>query len=82
MERLREKGFVEREKIDGIYRYSASTTKGKMLDGLVDDFVQSMLGGSLSPLVAYLTRKVEIDPTSAEELRKLVDDLEEKTDDR
>ena len=77
MERLRTKGFLEREKIDGIFRYSPATTKGNMLENLIEDFVETMLGGSVSPLVAYLTRRAAVDDTRAAELRKLVDDLKE-----
>jgi predicted transcriptional regulator len=82
MERLRAKGFLERQKDGGSFRYSPVTARGSMLESLVDDFVQTMLGGSVSPLVAYLTRKGTVDAKRAEELRKLVEDLEEPKDDR
>src|SRR4051794_27101740 len=56
MERLRKKGFLQREKVDGVYRYTAARSKGQIFDGLVGDFVDTVLGGSVSPLVAYLGR--------------------------
>lgn len=81
MERLRKKGFLERKKVDGIYRYSASQPKGTLLEGFVADFVESILGGSVAPLVAYLGNQAEVDQKQLDELRNLVKSLEEKDGD-
>jgi predicted transcriptional regulator len=80
MERLRSKGFLRREKVEGVFRYSPAQSKGKLFDGLVDDFVDTVLGGSVTPLVAYLSRQVEVDDAQLAELRRLVDQLEERHD--
>jgi len=68
MERLREKGFLTREPVDGIYRYSLSQPKARLLRDLVRDFVDEMLGGSLEPFAAYLAEKP---PVSEAELNRL-----------
>jgi len=68
MERLREKGFLIREPVEGIFRYSPSQPKNRMLRDLVRDFVDEMLGGSLEPFTAYLA---ENPPVSDEELARL-----------
>lgn len=81
MERLRQKGFLERKKVDGVYRYFASESKGRMFEIFVEDFVDTMLGGSVSPLVAYLSQRAEVDDRQLEELRALVKSLEEARDD-
>ena len=78
MERLRQKGFLRREKVKGVYRYFPAGGKTRVIEGLVDDFVQSVLGGSVTPLVAYLTKKVRIDPKEAAELKQLLEKLEDK----
>jgi predicted transcriptional regulator len=80
MERLRTKGFLEREKVDGVFRYSPSASKRRMVDDLIQEFVDSMLGGSLSPLVAYLTRKGEMSEKQIQELSSLIEKLEDAPD--
>ncbi len=77
MERLRQKGFLERKKVEGVYRYSASEAKGSLFQGFVEEFVDSFLGGSVSPLVAYLGSRAEVDEKQLEELRALVKSLDE-----
>lgn len=80
MERLRKKGFLDREKVDGVFRYFPSETKGTLFENFVDDFVQSVLGGSVAPLVAYLGSRAEVDERQLEDLRRLVKSLEEGRD--
>jgi len=80
MERLRKKGFLRREKADGVFKYYPSGGKVRLFEGLVDDFVQTVLGGSITPLVAYLTEKVDADDAQVAELRRLIEKLEEGPD--
>lgn len=77
MERLRTKGFLVRTKVDGVFRYAASEPKGRLLEGFVEDFVDGVLGGSVTPLVAYLSTRTEVDDDELEELKRLVRSLEE-----
>lgn len=77
MERLRTKGYLQREKVDGVYRYSAGESKGRLLEQFVEDFVDGMLGGSVTPLMAYLGNRAEVDDKQLEALRALVQSLEE-----
>ena len=81
MERLRQKGFVDRQKVDGVFRYSPAAEKGTLFQGFVEDFVNGVLGGSVSPLVAYLGSRTEVDDRQLEELRQLVRNLEANRDD-
>lgn len=74
MERLREKGYLNREPVQGIYRYFPVQPKPQLLRGLVRDFVDQMLGGSLEPFVAYLAEEANL---SEEELARLRQRLEE-----
>ena len=76
MERLRKKGFLRREKIDGVYKYFPAGGKVRLFEGLVEDFVETVLGGSITPLVAYLTQKVEADEAQVAELKRLLETLE------
>lgn len=77
MERLRQKGFLDRDKNDeGVFRYVPSESKGRMFESFVEDFVDSVLGGSVAPLVAYLGSRAEVDEHQLEALKKLVKSLE------
>jgi predicted transcriptional regulator len=80
MERLRTKGFLERTKADGVFRYRLQQSKRNMVEGLIQDFVDSVLGGSITPLVAYLTQKGEVTDAQLQELKGLFDGLEDEAD--
>jgi predicted transcriptional regulator len=78
MERLREKGYLTREKIEGVYHYSPSQSRGQLARGLVREFIQGALGGSLQPFVAYLTEEAELTDAQVEELKRLVEALDSR----
>lgn len=78
VERLRKKGFLNRGQVDGVYRYAPAEEKGRLLQGFVEDFVDGVLGGSVSPLVAYLGNRTQVEDEQFEELRQLVRNLEEE----
>jgi predicted transcriptional regulator len=75
MERLREKGYLVRKRVDGVFHYSPRVPKADLFRGLVRDFVQSALSGSVSPFVAYLT-EAKVSDAELEELKRLVRELE------
>ncbi|MBN9501501.1 MAG: hypothetical protein BGO01_01640 [Armatimonadetes bacterium 55-13] len=75
MERLRKKGFLERRKVGKIYRYYAAQDKLNLLESFVEDFVDTMLGGSVMPLVVYLSRRADLSQNQVHELLKLVESL-------
>jgi len=58
MDNLRRKGHLTRRKMRGVYRYSPKVAKHVFLQGLVKDFVDKSLGGSVSPFVAFLSESV------------------------
>ena len=79
MERLREKGLLIREKADdGVFRYAPAESKAQMFEGIVRNFVDEALGGSLQPFVAYLARapKKQISDADLADLKRLVSELE------
>lgn len=78
MERLRKKGFLTRQKVDGIFKYSPSTPKNQLLQGLVRDFVERALGGSITPFVAYLGEREKLSDEEVAELRQLLNSTNRK----
>lgn len=71
MERLRAKGLVSRRRVDGVYRYTSPTGPREVLRGAVESFVETTLGGSLSPVVAYLADAADAAEVGADELAEL-----------
>lgn len=67
MERLRNKGRLDRRRVAGVFRYVSREPVSALLKGVVRAFVEGTLGGSVSPFVAYLNDQT----LTAEELREL-----------
>ena len=78
MERLRRKGHLTRKKIGGVYRYSPKVAKQVLLQTLVRNFVDTTLGGSVSPFVAFLSESGPISTDDLDTLKRLVRDLEDR----
>ncbi len=81
MERLREKGFLRRKRVDGIYRYAAVQPPGQVMLGAVRSFVERTLAGSVSPFVAYLSERGEVSEQELAELHAAVQRLSVKKED-
>ena len=82
MERLRKKGFLTRSKGERPFRYSPRSPQREVLRGLVREFVEKTLGGSLSPFTAYLAEAEGLPPEELRELRRLVEALEARSSER
>ena len=81
IERLRKKGYLTRLRRAGVYEYVPRVAQSEVMNGMVRQFIQRTLGGSVSPVVAYLSQSREISPTELDELQALVDQLKrEKRD--
>lgn len=77
LERLRAKGYLTRTKIEGVNQYSPMTSKSQLTREMVGDFVNGMLGGSVSPFFAYLTESGDLSESQIQELKDILRDLEE-----
>jgi predicted transcriptional regulator len=78
LERLRKKGYLTRRKVGGVNRYSPRVAMTQLVQSLIGDFVQGVLGGSVSPFVAYLGKQTEFEPEELDELKRLVRELESR----
>jgi predicted transcriptional regulator len=76
MERLRRKGFLGRRKVRGVYHYSPKVTKGELFRQLVGQFVETALGGSIEPFVAFLAESGPLSDEELNSLKQLVRELE------
>lgn len=77
MERLRTKGYLEREQIEGSFSYSPGKAQAEVMDGLVRNFVEKTLGGSVQPFLAYLAKSGDLSRDEIAKLNELVEKLEE-----
>jgi len=84
MEKLREKGYLTRRKKRGTWHYSPKHEQGEVLSGVVRRFIDESLGGSVSPLIAYLAETNGLSDEELKTLKHLVRDLERtrREDDR
>jgi predicted transcriptional regulator len=78
MERLRQKGHLDRRQVDGVFQYFSPASAGQVMQGVVRSFVERTLGGSLSPFVTYLTEEAEVSDAELAELEGLVARLQSK----
>lgn len=78
MERLRRKGRLQRELVEGVYRYTPQAGKETFFRRLVQDFVDAALGGSVSPLVSFLAEDAAVSDDDVEKLKRLAAALEAK----
>lgn len=72
MERLRKKGHLSRQPVEGVFRYTTGAGPDELLKDAVGTFVTRSLGGSVSPFVAYLSDDAEVTPEELAELEALV----------
>lgn len=78
MERLREKGLLEREKSGGAFRYQPAVESTAVMKSLVGNFVQHVLGGSIAPFMAYMSEASELSSEDVRQLKRIVQELESK----
>lgn len=79
MQRLVTKGFLKRQQIDNVYRYSTKVSAATAVTEMVSEFVRGVLGGSVSPFVAYLSAADDLTDEEVVELRSLVQGLDQRS---
>jgi predicted transcriptional regulator len=78
MERLRKKGRLKRRKAGGVYQYASPVPAGEVMRGVVRSFVETTLGGSVSPFVTFLAEVEEVSAAELAELEQIVARLGKK----
>lgn len=76
LERLRKKGYLAREMVDGVYRYAPRACAAEVMTNLVGEFFEQTLQGSLTPFVTYFQQHPELSKHEIDELRALVQSLD------
>lgn len=81
IERIRTKGYLTREKKGGVYLYAPAEEKPALLREKVQAFVERALGGSFSPLVAYLAERRGLTNEERATLERMVERIEQEEQD-
>lgn len=76
MERLREKGRLERKKREGVFHYFSPVPSSELMHDVVESFVERTLAGSVSPVVNYLAERSEVSAEELADLERLVAKLQ------
>lgn len=82
MERLRKKGYLSRRRKEAVYQYSPRVPQAEVLDDLVRRFCERTLGGSVSPVIAYLTRTSDLSDEEADQLERWVEEVRARREDQ
>jgi predicted transcriptional regulator len=78
MQRLHAKHFLKRRKVSGLYQYSPTEERGRVISKLIGQFLDRVLDGSPTPFVAYLLETEDLSPKQVAALRKIAQELEKK----
>lgn len=78
VERLREKKRLKRTRVEGVYRYAASTSASVLLRDVVKNFVDTALDGSFSPFVSYLADHPDVSEKDLADLEQIVSRLQKR----
>jgi predicted transcriptional regulator len=69
LERLEGKGYVRRDRVEGVYVFAALLDREAVLGQQLETLAERMCGGSLQPLLSTLVKSRRL---SADELRELL----------
>jgi len=80
LQRLEEKGFVERDRDLPVQLFSAAMRRETYASGQLESLAKKLTGGSLAPMITHLLDKKKISRAEIERLREVLDLCEEKGD--
>ncbi len=72
VDRLEKRGWLGREHIAGVYRYTATASRDKTAALLASEFMDNFFGGSATSLVMSLLGSKRVKPADVERLRSLL----------
>jgi predicted transcriptional regulator len=79
LERLEAKGHVARDRTEAAHAFTATTGRDELIGRRLEEMADQLCGGSLTPLLTHLVRARKLSPRERQELRALIDELDQKT---
>jgi predicted transcriptional regulator len=78
LERLEGKGFIRRDRGAGAHMFAAAVNREQLIGRRLQATAEKLCGGSLTPLLMHLVRARKLSPRQRQELRQLIDDLDQQ----
>ena len=72
VQRLHKKGFLNRKKEDGAFRYFPTDSKESVMGSMTKRFIENTFDGSASSLIQHLTQ-TKLSTYELEEMRSIID---------
>src|SRR5262249_49466344 len=79
LERLEGKGCVVRDRRPAAHAFAAAIGREDLIGRRLRDVAEKLCGGSLTPLLTHLVRTRRLSSRERQELRALIDDLDQKS---
>jgi predicted transcriptional regulator len=78
LERLETKGFVARDRGGNVHVFRASVNRDELIRRRLRAVADTLCGGSIAPLLTNLVRGESLSDLERQELRALIDDLDDR----
>jgi predicted transcriptional regulator len=78
LERLEAKGHVRRDRRPHAHLFSARTDRDELVGRRLRAMAEKLCGGLMGPLLTHLVRAEALTPRERQELRALIDELDQK----
>ena len=82
LERLEGKRFIRRERGLGAHSFAAVVDREQLIGRRLQATAEKLCGGSLTPLLMHLVRARKLSARQRQELRQLIDDLDQQAKSR
>ena len=72
LRRMASKGWVDAKRVGNSYLYSAAMAQKKAVRNAIKEFSNRVLGGFVSPFVAYFAEKKDLSPEDIKQLEDII----------
>jgi predicted transcriptional regulator len=79
LDRLEAKGFVRHHRGKTVHTFAATVDRTELIGRRLQATAEKLCGGSLTPLLMHLVRARKLSSRERQELRDLIDDLDQKS---
>jgi predicted transcriptional regulator len=78
LDRLEKKGCVRRDRTGAAHTFTAAIGRDELIGRRLQTMAEKLCGGSLTPLLTHLVRGRRLSARERQELRALIDELDDK----
>jgi predicted transcriptional regulator len=78
LDRLEKKGCVRRDRTAAAHTFTAAIGRDELIGRRLQTVAEKLCGGSLTPLLTHLVRGRRLSARERQELRALIDELDDK----